>query len=248
MRTNLVLVYEDDTSKPFTGEVQGNTVTLYHYSEYGEHQSGFTFKDQVELPWEVPGMGVIYTEEQFIKIPRKEAGVLRQASGRLEHLTLEISSDGQVSVMCGKTPLMVGLEEELPKYLPGWGTLYTEEQFNQLQREEKHMLKPFDLEKAKAGAPVCLQDGTPVRIICWDAKGDYPIIALFEELSAERVSRFNFIGNGTGVSLKMAPVVRTGYVWFHPRYSFPTLEGAMESEPKHDGAKGHVLAKVTWEE
>lgn len=31
-------------------------------------------------------------------------------------------------------------------------------------------MKPFDLEAAKAGAPVCTRSGKPVRIICWDMK------------------------------------------------------------------------------
>ena len=39
-------------------------------------------------------------------------------------------------------------------------------------------LKPFDLEKAKAGAKVVTRDGTDVRVICWDGKFEKPIIAL----------------------------------------------------------------------
>ena len=42
-------------------------------------------------------------------------------------------------------------------------------------------LKPFDLEAAKAGKPVCTRDGHKVRIICFDYNGetgDYPIVAL----------------------------------------------------------------------
>lgn len=40
-------------------------------------------------------------------------------------------------------------------------------------------MKPFDLEKAKAGSPVCTRSGEKARIICFDANNDqYPIIAL----------------------------------------------------------------------
>ena len=39
-------------------------------------------------------------------------------------------------------------------------------------------MKEFDLELAKAGHPVCTRDGKPVRIVCFDAKGDYPIVGL----------------------------------------------------------------------
>lgn len=31
---------------------------------------------------------------------------------------------------------------------------------------------PFDLDKAKAGEPVCTRDGRDARIICWDSKQD----------------------------------------------------------------------------
>ena len=42
---------------------------------------------------------------------------------------------------------------------------------NQEDMEEKKLnLKPFDLEKAKAGKPVCTRDGRKARIICFDAK------------------------------------------------------------------------------
>lgn len=36
--------------------------------------------------------------------------------------------------------------------------------------ERKLKLKPFDLEAAKAGKPVCTRDGGKARIICFDAK------------------------------------------------------------------------------
>ena len=44
-------------------------------------------------------------------------------------------------------------------------------------------MKKFDLEEARAGKPVCLRDGRPARIICFDAEGDFPIIALVLERS-----------------------------------------------------------------
>ena len=41
-------------------------------------------------------------------------------------------------------------------------------------------MKEFNLEEAKAGKPVCMMDGSKVRILCFDAKCDFPIIALIE--------------------------------------------------------------------
>lgn len=38
--------------------------------------------------------------------------------------------------------------------------------------EKRYRLEPFDLERAKAGEPVCTRDGQDVRIICFDCKQD----------------------------------------------------------------------------
>lgn len=43
-------------------------------------------------------------------------------------------------------------------------------------------MKPFDLEKAKAGAPLCTREGFRARIICFDADNDrFPIVALIKD-------------------------------------------------------------------
>lgn len=40
-------------------------------------------------------------------------------------------------------------------------------------------MKPFNIEEAKQGKPVCTRGGNPARIICFDANNShYPIIAL----------------------------------------------------------------------
>jgi hypothetical protein len=41
-------------------------------------------------------------------------------------------------------------------------------------------MKPFDIELAKQGKPVCTRDGRPVRILCYDFKSleNTPIVAL----------------------------------------------------------------------
>lgn len=40
---------------------------------------------------------------------------------------------------------------------------------------KKEIIKPFDLEKAKAGAKLRTKGGLPVEIFKWDARGSYPI-------------------------------------------------------------------------
>ena len=60
-------------------------------------------------------------------------------------------------------------------------TIEIEIKQNQEDMEEKKLnLKPFDLEAAKAGKPVCTRDGRKARIICFDANDERSIIALLE--------------------------------------------------------------------
>lgn len=47
-----------------------------------------------------------------------------------------------------------------------------------MQNENTRNLKPFDLEAAKRGDPVVTRDGHAARIICFDRKGDCPIVFL----------------------------------------------------------------------
>lgn len=51
-----------------------------------------------------------------------------------------------------------------------------------MKKQENNKYKPFNLEEAKAGRPVCTRNGQEVRIICFDAKSEnYPIVALVKE-------------------------------------------------------------------
>lgn len=73
----------------------------------------------------------------------------------------------------------------------GTGTIYVEVKQNKEDMEEKKLnLKPFDLEAAKAGKPVCTRDGRKARIICFDAKCDKPIVALIYDYNKETVLQY----------------------------------------------------------
>ena len=52
-------------------------------------------------------------------------------------------------------------------------------------------MKNFDLEMAKKGCPVVDPDGVDVEILKWDAKGAYPIIALFTERNEQYAVQCN---------------------------------------------------------
>lgn len=66
-------------------------------------------------------------------------------------------------------------------------------------KNKEYNLKPFNLEEAKAGKPVCTRDGRKARIICFDAKGDYPIVALIETGNGEKVVQYMIDGHCTNI-------------------------------------------------
>ena len=103
-------------------------------------------------------------------------------------------------------------------------------------------MKPFDIELAKQGKPVCLRNGKKARIVCFDIKGvAYPIIALVEEDGHESTIYYNDRGR-TGsypceYDLMMAPERKTGWINIYPysgetgiavtsQYVFKTYEEA----------------------
>ena len=90
---------------------------------------------------------------------------------------------------------------------------------NQENMEENKLnLKPFDLEAAKLGKPVCTRDGRKARIICYDMKADeYHIVALIDDGGEEIVCFFseNGLRDVEGESrwdLMMLPEKKEGWV------------------------------------
>ena len=79
-------------------------------------------------------------------------------------------------------------------------------------------LKPFDLQAAKSGKPVCTRDGRKARIICFDAKCTFPIIALVTNTGGNE-SLIRYYSNGSftnlneaGCDLMMLPEKKEGWV------------------------------------
>ena len=126
-------------------------------------------------------------------------------------------------------------------------------------------MKPFNLEQAKAGAPVCTRDGRPVRIVCYDLKGykNYPIIALIENMvGAESIMSYALNGHHsldseTGIDLMMASVKREGWVNLYTCHSGATATDQCTLYQSETEARSHFLkdngvyvatVKLEWEE
>lgn len=124
-------------------------------------------------------------------------------------------------------------------------------------------LKPFDLEKAKAGAKVVTRDGRPVRIICWDRVDDtYPIVALVKctenGKTEERILIYTNEGRyWDGVDknindLFMAPTVVERWMNVYKcgnGYSFSNYRSEQEALQHKNNYSDYVTTtKITWEE
>lgn len=113
-------------------------------------------------------------------------------------------------------------------------------------------LKPFDLNAAKAGKPVCTRDGKKVKIICFDVKGSiHPIVALIEDGERERLC--SYMPNGRRYEdeewkddLMMFPEKKSGWVIVSKNVTiYNNLEDAKKS---FDLDKELCICKVEWEE
>ena len=95
---------------------------------------------------------------------------------------------------------------------------YTKVEELNVMEENKLNLKPFDIQKAREGKPVCTRDGRKARIICFDAEGGHPIIALVSD--GVRESPYNYAKEGyyhiegveTMADLMMLPEKKEGWI------------------------------------
>jgi hypothetical protein len=116
-------------------------------------------------------------------------------------------------------------------------------------------MRPFDLEKAKAGEPVITRGGESVRIVCTDMKGNYNVVALKTEgrtvetvcLYTETGSYFTNDKIEHPDDLFMAPVKKEAWLNIYPDCmvnAHPTKEDA-EMCAEIDRV---ACIKIDWEE
>ena len=129
---------------------------------------------------------------------------------------------------------------------------------NKENMEEKKLnLKPFDLEAAKAGKPVCTRDGRKARIISFDAKCDKPIVALIYDCNKETVLQYLengrfFVDQIDKYDLMMLTRKKEGWVNIYRDFEdtvccvYPTEKEALEDG---ETEKDYITTiKIEWEE
>ena len=129
---------------------------------------------------------------------------------------------------------------------------------NQLEKNmNKLKLKPFSLEAAKAGKPVCTRDGRKARIICFDRKNHSPIIALVEtfvkEYNSIREDAYYYTIDGRAINIEneskddlmMLPEKKEGWVNVYKDSVYDTKDEALIGR----SGRGYIdTIKVSWEE
>lgn len=123
--------------------------------------------------------------------------------------------------------------------------------------KKKLNLKPFDLEAAKQGKPVCTRDGRKARIICFDAKGNNPIVALIYDCKKEIVLQYlengrSFVDEISNYDLMMLTKKKEGWVNIFKDFKdtvccvYPTEKEALEDG---ETEKDYITTiKIEWEE
>ena len=120
-------------------------------------------------------------------------------------------------------------------------------------------MKPFNLEAAKSGKPVCTRDGRKARIICFDYKGDYgvyPILALISTTNQcgvpdEIIAKYTedgkyarYISTENNEDLMMVSEKREGWTLLQKNgCTFDSKEIA-----EKNCTDDYFVAKVEWEE
>jgi len=124
-------------------------------------------------------------------------------------------------------------------------------------------MKEFNLEEAIQGKPVCTRDGHKARIICFDCKNDFPIVALIDNDGNECVINYSTEGkfmNGDDDNLDLMVVGEKKEGWVNLYRSvngiylgnnlYDTKEQAIkEGTGGIGGVIGYVYtSKIEWEE
>ena len=113
-------------------------------------------------------------------------------------------------------------------------------------------MKPFDIELARKGHPVCTRDGRKARIICFGVKEDIcPIIALVEENGMEVTKSYDMNGranykNADNYDLMMLPEKKEGWIVVRRSDIYENEEQAKEALLNSHTAM--MVRKITWEE
>lgn len=117
--------------------------------------------------------------------------------------------------------------------------------------DDKPFIKPFNLESARSGKPVCTRDGRKARVVCFDKAGAYPVIALVQEVGMETCHFYSQDGKcadcGTEYDLMLLCEKKKGYVNIYSNMIHDTLEDADRAREDVNDSNYIETLEVEWE-
>ena len=120
--------------------------------------------------------------------------------------------------------------------------------------ENKLNLKPFDIQKAREGKPICTRDGRKARIICFDRIDAKPILALVSSTDGKGEDVFDYFVSGKRIAnvlesdLDLMMLTEKKEGWAKIRKDINLYKTKEEADRKMIGNDEYVTAKVCWEE
>lgn len=128
--------------------------------------------------------------------------------------------------------------------------------------EKKLNLKPFDIQKAREGKPVCTRDGRKARVLCYDFKQneEYPIVVAVENKDGKECALLysndgiSAMSKSSNNELVMFSEKKEGWVNVYKKEQnryvkgiFPSREIALNSISEK--SREYIATiKMTWEE
>ena len=154
-----------------------------HCSAYRSDGKPVIFK-KLEKVGESPCKSCYFGMVQLYKLPYWN-------NGMVEPVGCHFTGDGCVLIEIKQTKEDMGDNADIRPYdeLFSPGTVSNTKHLAKENMEENKLnLKPFDIQKAREGKPVCTRDGRRARIVCFDKREGFPIVALVETKVNSRIS------------------------------------------------------------
>ena len=147
-------------------------------------------------------------------------------------------------------------------FADGYDVFIKIKQTKEDMEEKKLNLKPFDIQKAREGKPVCTRDGRKARIICFDFQSieNTPIVAAVQVTDKQEVianyyeDGRRFVDGISELDLMMLPEKKEGWVNVYKGIDGVTLSqypytSKDEAIKESDILFGRIdTIKVSWEE
>lgn len=231
----------EKVGEPFSCNYYGDK-RLIMMQEYRAYDNNITSNE---------GIPMYFTDEKHTRI----AIAIKQNQENMEEKKIKLNQE-DIDYIRRKFKditqdyIIQGCDKEKAQY--EFGKLFEPLQDSDNENLHKN-LKPFSLEAAKQGKPVCTRDGRKARIICFDLKDkNYPIAAAIQDKDGDESIRTYTVegiydkGEISGLDLMMLPEKHEGWVNIYKERCYATKEEAIKN--KYDGATYVDTVKIKWEE